>query len=648
MPKTSNRSKAALRLAETMAGIVGILFFISGRGDLWGQDTFSRQSLLIPYEQRVASVDDQHGLRMANVRQEIPSGYLPWWSEYLERPLWDSSRSLTVDVEALVLGSIQHSPKVMALSAIPEIRKAEIVEAQAAFDTRAFLENKFIRTSDPVGNILTTGGAPRFRDQNWSYGGGIRKKSEYGGQFEAAQRFGYEDNNSLYYVPLPQGTAKLALTYTQPLMNGSGRAYNQSVIVLAEIDAGVASDRFAAELQNHLMEVNRAYWTLYLERVTLLEKRRLVGEAETILSELEARKKLDASNGQIVRAKAAAESRRASLIRSEAAVRNAEAKIHLLVDDPQLYLPQRAELIPIQRPNLQYPKVSVRDSLITALHNRPEINQSLEEIRAASLRQQVASKDLLPVLDAVLNMYVSGLEGQGRMGQSFIDQFSVGEPGYTAGLQFEVPLGNRTAKARLQKRQLELQQFTSQLKQTVAVVFEEIEVAVRDVDAAFHEAQAQYLAMTASDTEIKYLEERWRLLPSEEHMAGIVLEDLLAAQDRRAIAEIGFASAQVGYNVSLVNLNRATGMLVKCQANPQSVEPGWLPNDPIQAPPTIPAPGAEELPLPMPEANSQTFTPVTRLPTISADAASVIHLPSVSTGLTPTNPITERSRPLIK
>ena len=65
----------------------------------------------------------------------------------------------------------------------------------------------------------------------------------------------------------------------------------------------------------------------------------------------------------------------------------------------------------------------------------------------------------------------------------------------TAGLQFEVPIGNCAAKARLLKRQLELRQYSYQLKQTVAVVVEEIEVAVRDVNASFKAAQAQFLGL---------------------------------------------------------------------------------------------------------------------------------------------------------
>jgi outer membrane protein len=619
---TTNHQKTANRGNCLIAGVFAIFLCLScdkNSNVLFSAETSGRQDLLNPYEQRMISVDEQHSQRMAHIQQEIPSGFQPWWNQYLDRPLWNSDHALSIDVEALVLGAMKHSPKVLALSTIPEIQKTEVCAAQAVFDPRAFLESKFIRTSETATTILTAGGdtslTPRYRDQNWYYSGGVRKRTEMGGQVEASQKFGLDNNNALIYQPdwalYPQGSARLTLSYTQPLLNGAGRAYNESVIVLAAIDASAATDQFAAELQNHLLEVNKAYWTLYLERVILLQKRQLLQQAESILKELEARKNFDANGGQIVRVKSAVESRRAGLIRYDAAVHNAEARINLLVNDPHLYVPDHVELIPVQYPHLQYPGIGVRDSLITALYNRPEVNQSLEQIKAACLREQVAQKDLLPVLDAVLSLYTMGLEGDSRMGKAWVDQFSVGEPGYTAGLQFEVPLGNRQAKARLLKRQLECQQYSMQLKQTVAILVEEVEVAVRDVDASFHEAQAQYLAMQAAATEIGYLEARWRLLPSEEQVAGIVLEDLLSAQERYGNAEFNFATAQVGYNISLANLNRATGILVKClpastpaqqmmppekgpeeiPAPPSQVAPPSTPSQPVPLPPPPPAPG---------------------------------------------------------
>lgn len=622
MHAISNHPKTGFRTFQIAIGILAVFLVVpygQESAAVLGQEPACRQSLLMPYEQHVASVDEQHSLRMSNTQVNIPQGFQPWWSQYLERPLWESSRALTIDVETLVVGAIRNSPKVLALSTIPEIRQTEIAVAEATFDPRAFLESKFIRTSDTATTILTAGGdttaTPRYRDQNWYYSGGVRKKTGFGGQFEAAQKFGLESNNAIIFEPYwalyPQGSARLTLSYTQPLLNGAGRAYNESVIVLAAIGADIAADQFAAELQNHLLEVNRAYWTLYLERVTLLQKRHLLNEAERIWGDLDARKNFDANTGQIIRVAAAVDARRASLVRSDAAVHNAESRINLLVNDPKLISPERAELIPIQRPNLQYPNIGVRDSLITALHNRPEINASLKEIRAACIREKIACKDLLPVLDAVLSTYAMGLQGDSRMGQAWVDQFTVGEPGYTTGLMLEVPMGNRSAKARLYKRQLEFRQFSLQLRQVVAVLVEEIEVAVRDIDASFREAQAQYLAMNAANTEIKYLEERWRLLPSEDQVAGIVLEDLLAAQERCGIAEIGFASAQVRYNLALANLNRATGILLRFQTEFPPSERDAPTQDRL-----------EEIPLPPSDLSTPLPPPISNLPTTSARTTS--------------------------
>ena len=614
MPPMINHLKTARLAIRLLVGAFTIFLCLSyGKtsNTALSAEPSGRQDLLNPYEQRMVSVDEQHSQRLAGTQQAVPPGFQPWWDQYLDRPLWGPDHPLTVDVETLVLGAMMHSPKVLALSTIPEIQKTEICVAQAAFDPRAFLESKFIRTSETATTILTAGGdtslTPRYRDQYWYYSGGVRKKTDLGGQFEISQKFGLEDNNALIYQPdwalYPQGSARLTISYTQPLLNGAGRAYNESVIVLAAIDASVATDQFASDLQNHLLDVNKAYWTLYLERVSVLQKRQLLQQAESILNELDARRNFDANGGQIVRVRSAVESRRAGLIRYDAAVHNAEARLNLLVNDPHLYASDHVELIPVQFPHLQYPQIGVRDSLITALYNRPEVDQSLQQIKAASIREQVAQKDLLPVLDAILSVYAMGLEGDSHMGQAFVDQFSFGEPGYTTGLQFEVPLGNRAAKARLLKRQLECQQFSLQLRQAIASLVEEIEVAVRDVDASYHEAQSQYLAMQAAETEIRYLEARWRLLPSEDQVAGIVLEDLLSAQERYGNAELNFATAQVAYNIALANWNRATGVLLKClptappsqQAASQQVPPQKGMEE-VPVPPSQPVPPAQAVP----------------------------------------------------
>ncbi len=57
-----------------------------------------------------------------------------------------------------------------------------------------------------MGNTLTTGGPDPWIDTHWYGSAGIRKQGLSGAQLEVSQQIGYEDSNSLYFVPNHQGT----------------------------------------------------------------------------------------------------------------------------------------------------------------------------------------------------------------------------------------------------------------------------------------------------------------------------------------------------------------------------------------------------------------------------------------------------------
>jgi hypothetical protein len=203
---------------------------------------------------------------------------------------------------------------------------------------------------------------------------------------------------------------------------------------------------------------------------------------------------------------------------------------------------------------------------VTAVQFRPEINQVAHEIKAAGVRLNVSKHELMPVLNFILTSYVSGLEGDADIGGAFGDQFSAGRPTYSAGLLFEYPLGNRAAQARLKKRQLELRQITNQLALTTANVRLEVETAVREIETAHREMISHSHAIVGSEAEIEYLSNRWRLLPGDQQTAGLMLDDLLNAQERLSRSEASYVSAVVGYNLAFVHWKRATGTLFDLQA----------------------------------------------------------------------------------
>src|SRR6185503_14646903 len=151
--------------------------------------------------------------------------------------------------------------------------------------------------------------------------------------------------------------------------------------LLARIDTDTAQDEFSRQLQDHLLEVTRTYWELYLNRAVLLQKRQVHSQAVQILEELESRRGVDSLESQIVRARAAVATREAEIVRSEMAIRNTESKLRVLVNDPELVPSTHVELLPAESPNAQSIAINLGDSLATAMQHRPEIDQATQNVR---------------------------------------------------------------------------------------------------------------------------------------------------------------------------------------------------------------------------------------------------------------------------
>ena len=119
---------------------------------------------------------------------------------------------------------------------------------------------------------------------------------------------------------------------------------------------------------------------------------------------------------------------------------------------------------------------------------------------------------------------------------------SAGSPTYSAGLLFDRPYGNRAALARERKRQLELHQIVNQLEVITTNTRMEVEIAVREIETVVGEMTSQLQAIQAGEEEIDYLKSRWELLAGDQQLAGVMLDDLLNAQERLARSEASYVS----------------------------------------------------------------------------------------------------------
>ncbi|QDV13537.1 Outer membrane efflux protein [Rosistilla oblonga] len=490
----------------------------------------------------------------------------PWWEALVARPLRPDTSPLSVTLEQLIVGALNHSNQIKVFSKLPLIRATTVGEADAAFDWNSFLSNRWDDISDPVGSTLTVGGnATRFNDHNLSGAAGLRRQTHSGAQVEMSQRLGWQDNNSNFFVPAPQGTSQLTLRMSQPLMRGRGTVYNNSITVLAQIDRRQADDEFQRQLQGHLLEVMRSYWELYLERGVLLQKLQSYQRAAEIARQLELRAQLDASESQLVSAQATLAQRRSDLFRAQSAVVNAESKIRALVNDPALDTSDACELIPAEPPSIETYLVDMELQRALAVQNRPEISQAIKQIKSASVRLNMSKHELLPVLNLVTEAYVSGLQGDGDVAASLARQFDTGAGSYGVGFEYELPVGNRGAKFRNRRRMLELSQLQYQYKSTLSTVQLEVEIAVRELQTSQREMTAKFEAQQARTRQLETLMQRWQRNMNDAVTGSFALENLLDAQERVAQAEFEYLQSQLTYNLSIGNLHRATGTLLQSE-----------------------------------------------------------------------------------
>ena len=159
---------------------------------------------------------DQQGV--ASQASLVPS----WWDNHVTKSLRDQ-QPLPADVHTLLYLALQHSNQIKIAKRDPLIRETAVQEADSRFDWIRYLNTSFDDTSEPIGNSLTAGGtATNFNDQIFSATAGVRRLTRLGGILDISQRFGWQDNNSVFLVPDEQATGQFTVSYTHPLLRGRG------------------------------------------------------------------------------------------------------------------------------------------------------------------------------------------------------------------------------------------------------------------------------------------------------------------------------------------------------------------------------------------------------------------------------------------
>jgi outer membrane protein TolC len=215
------------------------------------------------------------------------------------------------------------------------------------------------------------------------------------------------------------------------------------------------------------------------------------------------------------------------------------------------------------------PNLAVQDLIDQALHNRPELAESDIDLVNRQISNRAAKNALLPSLALVGFYGGSGLAGPlnpvyniaGAPNSSTVpadfpgaleNAFNNTAPDYYIGLNLNIPLRNRVAKADQYRSQLEYRQAElrrEQLRKQIRIEVRNAQYALEQTSARVHAARkARDLAQRTFD-----------IMQKEQTLGAGSTYQTMTAQRDLAVAELDLVTAMTVYEKAKVEVDRALG-----------------------------------------------------------------------------------------
>lgn len=510
----------------------------------------------------------------ANVQDAMIVSDVPhplYLTSSIREPLLKYEQSQQLNLEQIVHLTLLHAPELKVFKADVAIATAEVRRENAAFDWAAFLNTAWDDRNTPVASSLD-GAQSRLRNAGLNNAAGIRQQNRLGGSTRIGQDANFLDSNSQFFTPRDQAIARFGLTYEQPLLRGGGRAVATSRYEIALADVEATREEMIAGIQSHLLQTINAFWDLSANRARYCVQLKNYQRAQEVFQLVANRGNIDIGPAQAARSEATLALRRTETVRGEYAVVLAQERLSRLVYGANFTDHTDIEWIPTTELLADVATVEPISQLQIAVQYRPEVRRAIQEIKQTAIQQRVAKNQLLPALGLALSASNQGLQGDRRFFSAAGDQFDLGNASYGMGLNYEMPIGNRAAKANLQQANLRIARLQSQFETVLADIGLEVRNAAYNLALSDQETELSCNEMLLAKRELEIIETRYKLLIDGNSVGTLYLDNLLQTQERLAGAEIRFIDAAVRCRLAEFELQRANGLLLRESEGCEPVE----------------------------------------------------------------------------
>lgn len=380
-----------------------------------------------------------------------------------------------------------------------------------------------------------------------------------------------QTTNSIFNNVNPQLYSYMRVLIQQQLLAGFGPGPNLRYLHIAKNNKKISDVAFRTQIIATITQIEDIYWDLvsayddekvkesslaFAQQTLQSDQKQLDLQAIPSMEVMKAESEVAVREQDLTVAKT-------TLQLQELLIKNAITKT---LDDPVL---EEMPVVPTDRmtASIESATHSMQELIAQALQSRTELSESVIDLENRKLSRSTARNALLPSLS--LYGFYSGT-GYGGQPNSFYfngqptlnlpagyggavqNVFAATSPEYQVGLQLQVPIRNRVAKADQYRTELEFRQsqlFFEELKK-------KIRIEVRNAEYAFEQGRAR----VQSATKARDLAQRtFDIMKQEQQLGAGSNYQTLTAQRDLALAESSLVAAKTNYEKSKVEVDRATG-----------------------------------------------------------------------------------------
>jgi outer membrane protein len=410
----------------------------------------------------------------------------------------------------------------------PQIQDTSVSAARGAWAPTLSSTLQDNRTSTPSTSAFS-GGQTNIINTSVSAEVGLRQTLPTGANYTLAWNSARATSTNIFNSFNPQTSANVSLSVTQPLLRNFKIDDIRRQIESSKNDRSSADVSLQAAIAQTTREVKNAYWDLTYQIGNQRAQQQSLDLARQLLSDNERRVAAGTmASLDIVTAQAEVARNEEGVIVAEAAIRQAEDRLRILVLDPsapdfwtvsiepadlELYEPRTIDIDAAvrhaleDRSDVRLAKTALARSDISARYFR---NQTLPELNAQAsyISMAVGGGALSPITTfPITGPLQRAIVSEQGFGSVLGDVVTSTYPTWTVGLTVAYPIGSSPSDASLARVKLEASQTERQIKnlelQVVAQVREEarqVQTNQKRVDSA---RAARELAERRVDAEQK-------------------------------------------------------------------------------------------------------------------------------------------------